>query len=146
MSKFDERMSNIFNVDPIEIEEESNQGEFLPAVKPSVLDKLNLDADLKTDYDASRQTYEDIIEKGKNAIDDMLAIARETEHPRAFEVVATLLKTVTESNDKLIDLQKKVRDLSGNKEKSGDTKIKNAIFVGSTAELAKMVKDMRNDE
>lgn len=142
MSKFEERMENIFNVAPAE---EVLEGDLVQATKKSPIETLNLEADLKVDYDETRETYQELIEKGKNAIDDMLAIARETENPRAFEVVATLLSTVSDTNNKLMDLQKKIRNLSETSGDKGTTKIKNAIFVGSTAELAKMVKGMKSD-
>lgn len=146
MSKFEERMENIFNVAPTQNEEIVDGELVINNTKESPLQKIDLDSDLKVDYDDTRETYQELIEKGKNAIDDMLSIARETENPRAFEVVATLLNTVSETNTKLMDLQKKIREISGNSSKQATTKIDKAIFVGSTAELAKMIKDMKSGD
>ena len=81
-----------------------------------------------------------MIDTGKDGLQEILQIAKAGQHPRAFEVFATLLKNVGELNDKLIDNQKKVREVEGKKKNDGDTKIKNAIFVGSTTELSKLVK------
>jgi hypothetical protein len=103
------------------------------------VDEDKLARDLDVDYAKVRDNYEEIIEKGKDAIDEILQIAKLSQHPRAFEVAATMIKNVTEANEKLITLQKQVRDLDKSKEKSS-TKIDKAIFVGSTAELNKMLK------
>ncbi len=88
-----------------------------------------------------RQNYEEIIEKGVDAIDSILEIARESEHPRAFEVAATMIKNVADANEKLILLQKQMREMNkaAGKE-TQSTKIDKAIFVGSTADLNKMLK------
>ena len=75
-------------------------------------------------------------------MEELLQIAKAGQHPRAFEVFATLLKNMTDANDKLLDMQKKMRDMDGKKApSSGDTKIDKAIFVGSTAELNKLIKN-----
>ena len=98
--------------------------------------------DLEKDYDKVRQNYEEIINKGVDAIDSILEIARESEHPRAFEVAATMIKNVADANEKLIMLQKQMREIqrASGKEPQTSTKIDKAIFVGSTADLNKMLK------
>ena len=100
--------------------------------------KLHVDKDINTDYDYSRENYYNLIEKGQEAIQGILDIAKEGQHPRAYEVVGQLIGQVATSVDKLQDLQKKLKDL---KELPGKTNanIKNALFVGSTAELQKML-------
>tara|TARA_B100001123_G_scaffold142911_1_gene166167 strand:+ start:19 stop:525 length:507 start_codon:yes stop_codon:yes gene_type:complete len=100
--------------------------------------KLHVDKDINTDYDYSRENYYSLIEKGQEAIQGILDIAKEGQHPRAYEVVGQLIGQVATSVDKLQDLQKKLKDL---KELPGKTNanIKNALFVGSTAELQKML-------
>ena len=96
--------------------------------------------DLMSDYEESRKTLKEIVEKGAGAIDDILAIARESEHPRAFEVAATLIKNVADVNEKLLNMQKQMKEITGAKN-SGNLNVgKAAIFVGSTAELSKMLK------
>jgi len=99
---------------------------------------IKIDKDINTDYDYSRENYYNLIEKGQEAIQGILDIAKEGQHPRAYEVVGQLIGQVATSVDKLQDLQKKLKDL---KELPGKTNanIKNALFVGSTAELQKML-------
>ena len=100
--------------------------------------QIKIDKDINTDYDYSRENYYNLIEKGQEAIQGILDIAKEGQHPRAYEVVGQLIGQVATSVDKLQDLQKKLKDL---KELPGKTNanIKNALFVGSTAELQKML-------
>jgi len=134
MTKFERNMEQLFDVAPVEIIEET-----LPAVVETK-EQTQLDDDLQTDYETVRTNYEEIIEKGKDAIDDILEIARESEHPRAFEVAATMIKNVTEANEKLILLQKQMREMKKGQKETSKTTIDKAIFVGSTAELSKLLK------
>ena len=98
---------------------------------------------ITNDYNYSRQTYYDLIEKGKESLDLMVEVARESEHPRAFEVLSGMIKNVSEVNDKLMDLNKKNKDISAEEIKKIE-KTTNNLFVGSTAELQRMLQD--NDE
>ena len=98
---------------------------------------------ITNDYNYSRQTYYDLIEKGKESRDLMVEVARESEHPRAFEVLSGMIKNVSEVNDKLMDLNKKNKDISAEEIKKIE-KTTNNLFVGSTAELQRMLQD--NDE
>ena len=98
---------------------------------------------IANDYNYSRQTYYDLIEKGKDSLDLMLEVARESEHPRAFEVLSGMIKNASEVNDKLMDLNKKNKDISVDEIKKIE-KTTNNLFVGSTAELQRMLQD--NDE
>ena len=95
--------------------------------------------DVDTDYDYSRENYYNLIEKGQEAIQGILDIAKEVQHPRAYEVAGQLIGQVGQTVDKLQDLQKKLKDLKELPNKTTAT-IKNALFVGSTAELQKMLK------
>jgi tetrahydromethanopterin S-methyltransferase subunit A len=104
----------------------------------------NLDViskDLMDDYEQSRKQLKEIVSKGAGAIDDILAIARESEHPRAFEVAATMIKTVADANEKLLAMQKQMKEITGQKNNGQLNVGKAAIFVGSTAELSKMIKN-----
>ena len=101
--------------------------------------KLQVDKDINTDYDYSRENYYSLIEKGQEAIQGILDIAKEGQHPRAYEVAGQLIGQVGQTVDKLQDLQKKLKDLKELPNKTTAT-IKNALFVGSTAELQKMLK------
>jgi hypothetical protein len=98
---------------------------------------------ITNDYNYSRQTYYDLIEKGKESLDLMVEVARESEHPRAFEVLSGMIKNVSEVNDKLMDLNKKNKDISAEDIKKIE-KTTNNLFVGSTTELQRMLQD--NDE
>ena len=97
--------------------------------------------DTQTDYVQSRENFYELVEKGKKALDGAMDIARETDQPRAYEVVAQLLKNVTDTNKEIIELQKRMEDLKTNERKLGNTNINNALFVGSTADLQKMLRD-----
>ena len=98
---------------------------------------------VSNDYNYSRQTYYDLIEKGKESLDLMIEVARESEHPRAFEVLSGMIKNVSDVNDKLMDLNKKNKDISAEDIKKIEQTTNN-LFVGSTAELQRMLQD--NDE
>jgi hypothetical protein len=133
-------MAEIFDVTPT-VTEKPN----LPAIKETAVSK-GLEMDLDADYLESRQTYKELIEKGNQAIDHLLAIASETEHPRAFEVLATLIKNTSEANEKLLNMQKTIRELKGLKTNDNSkVTVDKAIFVGSTAELSKLIKGKKED-
>ena len=138
MTKFEKNMSEIFEVEPKQI---ASTDIVVKEERPVVEAESKLDNDLEKDYKKVRQNYEEIIEKGVDAIDSILEIARESEHPRAFEVAATMIKNVADANEKLILLQKQMREMNkaAGKE-TQSTKIDKAIFVGSTADLNKMLK------
>ena len=94
--------------------------------------------DIDNDYTHSRDNYYNLIDKGNQAIDGILDIAKEGQHPRAYEVAGQLIGQVGQTVDKLQDLQKKLKDLK-ELPKTANANIKNALFVGSTAELQKML-------
>ena len=100
--------------------------------------------DIKKDYDYTRGNLYSLIEKGQEAINGILELAQESEMPRAYEVAGQLIKNVGDITDKLLDLQKKVKDIEEDKPK-GPTTVNNALFVGSTAELAKLLKQQSQD-
>jgi hypothetical protein len=104
---------------------------------PRIEDKNKPDID--NDYNYSRESYYNLIEKGQEAIEGILEIAKEGQHPRAYEVAGQLITNVANTVDKLQDLQKKLKDLK-DLPKTASAQIKNALFVGSTAELQKMLK------
>ena len=96
----------------------------------------------KEDYERSRENIYQLLDKGKDAIEGVLELAKETDQPRAYEVAGQLLKTVTETNIQLLDLQQKRIDIENAEVKQGgDTNIQNALFIGSTADLQKLMKD-----
>jgi hypothetical protein len=95
----------------------------------------------KNDYEYSRETLYDLIQKGRNALEDMIEVARESEHPRAFEVLSGLIKNVADVNDKLMDLNKKHRDINTKEKTQLPGNTTNNLFVGSTTELQRMLQD-----
>lgn len=104
--------------------------------------------DIKKDYEYTRGNLYSLIEKGQEAINGILELAQESEMPRAYEVAGQLIKSVADATDKLMDLQKKLKDIEEEKITKGPTTVNNALFVGSTADLAKFLKQQSqgNDE
>jgi hypothetical protein len=145
MSQFDKNMEKLFDVSPSVIEDNSEIIEY--NIDPEASDKelsILLDHDLKIDYEKTRDNLDSLIAKGTNAIDDMLSIARQSEKARDFEVAGNMIKTMVDASKDLLDIQKTMRDITGKKD-TGTTNIKNAVFVGSTAELLRAMKDIKND-
>jgi hypothetical protein len=113
-----------------------------PEVVEKKINKIKAVADdIKKDYDYTRGNLYSIIEKGQEALNGVLELAQESEQPRAYEVAGQLIKSVSDATDKLMDLQKKLKDVEEDKVTKGPSTVNNALFVGSTAELAKMLKD-----
>ena len=107
--------------------------------KPTIM-KSQGDVDIEKDYKYTRGQLYSIIEKGQEAINGILELAQESEMPRAYEVAGQLIKNVADATDKLMDLQKKLKDVNEEKEAKGPTTVNNSLFVGSTAELQKFLK------
>ena len=107
-----------------------------PEQKPDRLTKN----DVEKDYEYTRGNLYSIIEKGQEAINGILELAQESEMPRAYEVAGQLIKSVSDATDKLMDLQKKLKDVEEETQQKGPSTVNNALFVGSTAELQKMLK------
>ena len=93
------------------------------------------------DYKYSRDTYYELVEKGKERLELMIEVARESEHPRAFEVLSGMIKNISDVNDRLMDLNKKKKDLDKKEEIQKIANTTNNLFVGSTAELQKILKN-----
>ena len=112
-----------------------------PEVVEEKIEKVKSSVDdVKKDYDYTRGNLYSIIEKGQEAINGILELAQESEMPRAYEVAGQLIKNVADATDKLMDLQKKLKDVEEEKQSKGPSTVNNALFVGSTADLAKMLK------
>jgi len=136
--KFDD-LNDAFNVagDIVSREVES--------IEEKVESIASVSNDLKKDYEYTRGNLYSIIEKGQEALNGILELAQESEMPRAYEVAGQLIKNVADATDKLIDLQKKLKDIDEQKVK-GPTNVTNALFVGSTAELSKLLKNGIEDK
>jgi hypothetical protein len=108
--------------------------------KPVLVPKTEMnEADVDNDYKYQRENFYNLIERGQDAIDGILDLARESEHPRTYEVAGNLIKQVAEVTEKLGDLQSKMKKLK-EVPNSAPKNVTNALFVGSTAELQKMLK------
>ena len=101
--------------------------------------------DTKKDYDYTRGNLYSLIEKGQEALNGILELAQESDSARAYEVAGQMIKSVGDTTDKLIDLQKKMKELDEEPNK-GPTNVTNALFVGSTAELSKLIKAQKNQD
>lgn len=139
MTKKFDKLNESFNVDSSDIVSVESETIIEKVEKVS----LTID-DVKKDYDYTRGNLYSLIEKGQEAINGILELAQESEMPRAYEVAGQLIKNVGDITDKLMDLQKKIKDIEEDKPK-GPTTVNNALFVGSTAELAKLLKQQQLD-
>ena len=141
MSKLEDSVNEILGLEKTENKIAVTDFE-QPAPVPRKNDENKSDVD--NDYVNSREQYYNLIDKGNEAIEGILEIAKEGQHPRAYEVAGQLIGQVAGTVDKLQDLQKKLKDLKEVTKKS-DTKIQNALFVGSTAELQKMLQAKKDE-
>ena len=127
-------LNDTFNTDPVEetdiVKEQKRKNQI-----------QKLTDDVSKDYDYTRGNLYSLIEKGQEAINGIMEVAGETASPRAYEVAGQLIKSVADTTDKLADLHKKVKDIEADNPKSQNTVTNNALFVGSTSELSKMLKD-----
>lgn len=146
MAKKYEKLNETFNVSgEIVSTENLKEVEVEVSVESKSKESLSID-DIKKDYDYTRANLYSLIEKGQEAINGILELAQETEQARAYEVAGQLIKSVSDTTDKLMDLQKKLKDVEEVKQTKGPTNVTNALFVGSTAELAKILKNKNLDE
>jgi flagellar biosynthesis/type III secretory pathway chaperone len=145
MTKKYDKLNEVFNV----------SGEIVSSEVEEQCDKINnkndskienLTTDIRKDYNYVRGNMYSIVEKGQEALNSALELAQETDSPRAYEVVGQLIKNISDSAEKIIELQKKIKDIEDDSSsKKGPTNVTNALFVGSTAELSKLLKNKLND-
>ena len=112
-------------------------------------DKLkNISDDIEKDYDYTRANLYSLIEKGQESLNGIMELAGESASPRAYEVAGQIIKSVADTTDKLMELQKKVKEVDEEKAKGPSQVTNNAVFVGSTSDLSKMLKDgiLNNDK
>ncbi len=129
-------LNDAFGAEPSELQKH------VESVKPTL--KKSDTQDVKQDYEMSRAQLHNLVMKGQEAVDGILDVARSSDHPRAYEVAGQLIKNVGDVADKLIDLQKKMKELDADDTKAGPSTVNNTMFVGSTADLQKMLKQQRN--
>ena len=142
MTKNFDKLNETFDVDgdiiPVEVET-------TPVAKKP--EKTNLSSDdIKKDYDYTRGNLYSLIEKGQEAINGILELAQETEQARAYEVAGQLIKNVADATDKLMELQKRLKDVEEETKTKGPSTVNNALFVGSTADLAKLLKQNKQQD
>ena len=138
MTKEYNKLDKTFNITPEVVEEETT------VVEREKPDRLTKD-EIEKDYEYTRGNLYSIIEKGQEAINGILELAQESEMPRAYEVAGQLIKSVSDATDKLMDLQKKLKDVEEETKQKGPNTVNNALFVGSTAELQKILKSGLKD-
>jgi hypothetical protein len=138
MNELNKSLSEVFDVEPLkEVRQEK-----LPVVQQSYNDP-DLKQDLTDAYQQSKENLQGIIDQGKEAMEEILQIAKVGQHPRAFEVYGTILKNMVDANKELLAIQKQMREMDENAKKASSgngTQIDKAIFVGSTSELSKLLK------
>jgi hypothetical protein len=133
-------LDNTFNVTPTEVSIEKDD------ITSKIQKFANSTEDIKKDYEYTRGNLYSIIEKGQEAINGILELAQESEMPRAYEVAGQLIKNVADATDKLMTLQQKLKDVNKEEEAKNPTNVTNALFVGSTAELQKLLKKTSTDK
>lgn len=99
--------------------------------------------DIESDYKYARENLYNAIERGSDALEELVELAKQSQSPRAFEIVGQMIKTLTDANKDLLEVQKKVKDLKKEEQSKGPNSVTNALFVGNTAELQKLLKDNR---
>ena len=115
-------------------------------LKPIQKEVDEIKSDTRKDYEYTRGNLYSLIEKGQEAVNGILELAQETEQARAYEVAGQLIKNVADATDKLLDLQKKLKDVEEESQSKGPTNVTNALFVGSTADLAKLLKQNKENK
>ena len=139
MSKFEESMEEIFDLSPL-----TKSNKSITEAKKNLPATIDVNADLSQDlsdaYEQTKDNLQELISQGMEAMEEILAIAKEGQHPRAFEVYGSLLKNVVDANKELLAVQKQMRDMDSNKNKGGNTTIDKAVFVGSPSDLNKLLK------
>jgi hypothetical protein len=135
MKKLNANLSDIFDVEPIREEEKT----MLLPVTVEDSDPINSDADF------ARKNIRELVTQGNQAVDELMLIARDGQHPRAFEVLSGLMKNLADMNKDLLEIQKRKKDLVPKAEAQNNLNIDKAMFVGSTAELVKMLKTQKQE-
>ena len=144
MAKLEDKVNEILGIESIP--EATQPKEFKPPVeRPKGDVEVKTEKDINQDYIYSRDSYYNLIDKGNEAIDGILEIAKEGQHPRAYEVAGQLIKGQSEIAQNLLDLQDKLKKIKDVKE-LGPKNVTNALFVGSTTELQKMIKKNKDNK
>jgi hypothetical protein len=140
-----DEISNSLGLEPIENFNES-EGELVVPKHTEVSDLNPINDKVEKDYDYARTNFYNIIETGTEALEQMLDVAKASEHPRAYEVVSTIMKTLVDANKDLVSMSSKKQESEEQKSPSENSVSNNNLFVGSTADLQKLLKDMRSGQ
>lgn len=132
MKKLNDNLSEIFDIEPIETK---------TAVVATQVTKIVAGDEVETDAALARKNIKSLLDKGNGAIDNLLLVAQESEHPRAYEVAANFIKTLADLNKDLLEVQKKKSDLRPTQTTNQSINVEKAVFVGSTAELLKQIRE-----
>ena len=142
--KMDDKLSEIFELEPMEVKK------IAPRSTDIVVSDEPVDKHIENDYDYVRTNMRDLLATGSDALLDALEVAKQSENPRAYEVVGSLMKNLADMNQQLLDVHQQKQKLTGmekvKEDQSKQITNNNAIFVGSTSELAKMIQNMNNGE
>lgn len=131
-------VDKILNIEPpLNLPMDINEGQWTK-------ENISKDDDIENDYKYQRENFYNLVERGQNAVEGILELAKESDHPRAYEVAGNLIKQVAEVTEKLGDLQEKMRKLKEVPD-TAPKNVTNALFVGSTAELQRMIKGKKDD-
>lgn len=141
MTKKFDKLNEVFNISDDMDESDVKEVTSIDIIPEETQTNKN---DIQRDYEYSRANMYSIIEKGQEAINNVLELAQDTDSARAYEVVGQLIKNVSDATEKLIDLQKKLKDIEETSKTTSPTNVTNALFVGSTAELSKLLKSKNN--
>jgi hypothetical protein len=133
-TQMEENFENIFNLPSSELVIDDVLSELVERETPAS------NSDVDDDYQYARENLYNVIERGSDALNTLVELANQSESPRAFEVVGTLIKTLTDANKDLLEIQKKVKSLK-EETSTGPKNVTNALFVGNTAELQQLIKD-----
>ena len=126
-----------------------NAIEIIPPKKEpeAVINISHEEDDIRADYNLSRRTFRSLIDKGNAAMENLTDLAKESESPRAYEVLATMMRTIADTTKDLYDLQKKTKDLKGEKkEETTNVTVEKAVFVGTPSDLLKKIKEEKQSE
>ena len=134
-TKMENAFTEIFNL-PVADDVYVEKQEYMPAQK----NEADIEDDIHNDYRYARENLYGVIEKGTDALNTLVDLANQSQSPRAFEVVSTLIKTLSDTNKDLLEVQSKLKKL---REDEAPKNVTNALFIGNTAELQKLIKDRK---
>lgn len=133
MKELNKNLSDIFDIEPIEIVEQKVSTEIV---------QVSTENSVESDTEVARGNLKNLLDKGNRAVEELAMVARDSQHPRAYEVLAGMMKNLADMNKDLLEIQKRKQDLLGIKtDNKNDVNIDKAVFVGSTAELMKLIKN-----